>query len=71
MFKGQEGKSQEKGQAVCLSNSLNSRQVLRAGGLWGWGVSAHQLGAAVNTLCSNKCQWSCFSPSEGSLGIVW
>lgn len=28
------------------------------------GVDAHQLLAAVNPLCDNKCQWSRFSPSE-------
>lgn len=70
VFKGQERTPRER--TGSLLKQFTPRWAAGEGwGAAGLGVSAHLLGAAVYTLCSNKCQWSCFSPFEDFIGISW
>lgn len=70
MFKGQGRKPRERTGSL-LKQFTQQWAAGEGWGAAGLGVSAHLLGAAVYTLCSDKCQWSCFSPSEDFIGISW
>lgn len=70
MFKGQEGKSQWKGWALCPSSSLSSRQMARAAGL-GSPRSLPSAGDCYEYRSRSRCQCSRIPPSGSFIGISW